>query len=90
VPIAIRSQVWPRLIARSTATRAFLYVEKRNQYEWRGIPEYWIVDPSLSQVTVLSLTAAEYEAAVFCGEETIQSPTLPNLEVTAASILSVK
>lgn len=43
------------------------YIDKRNQYEWRGIPEYWIVDPHLKQVTVLTLVNEQYEEAVFKG-----------------------
>jgi len=65
------------------------YVEKRNQYEWRGIPEYWILDPVLGQVTVLSLTETGYEPAIFTGDDVVQSPTLPNLPLTAADMLNV-
>ena len=65
------------------------YFEKRNQYEWRGIPEYWLVDPVLSQVTVHCLTAAGYEAVIFTGDETVQSPTFQDLAVSAADILTV-
>jgi Uma2 family endonuclease len=65
------------------------YFEKRNQYEWRGIPEYWIVDPVLSQVTVLSLMEAGYEAAVFPGDAAVQSPTFPDFAVSAAEMLAV-
>ncbi|MGD1908714.1 MAG: Uma2 family endonuclease [Leptolyngbyaceae cyanobacterium] len=35
-------------------------IDKRNQYEWRGVPEYWILDPTLEQVTVLTLTEQGY------------------------------
>jgi len=65
------------------------YFEKRNQYEWRGIPEYWMVDPVQSQVTVLSLAATGYEAAVFTGADIVQSPTFPNFAVTAAAVLAI-
>jgi Uma2 family endonuclease len=65
------------------------YFEKRNQYEWRGIPEYWIIDPVQSQVTVLNLTATGYNAAVFTGEDTVQSPSFPNFAVTAAAVLTI-
>lgn len=65
------------------------YFEKRNQYEWRGIPEYWIIDPVQSQVTVLTLTATGYDAAVFTGEDTVQSPSFPNFAVTAAAVLTI-
>ena len=65
------------------------YFEKRNQYEWRGIPEYWIVDPILSQVAVHCLTAAGYEAVIFTGDETVQSLTFQDLAVSAADVLTV-
>ncbi|MGF1522042.1 MAG: Uma2 family endonuclease [Leptolyngbyaceae cyanobacterium] len=65
------------------------YFEKRNQYEWRGIPEYWIIDPILAQVTVLSLTKAGYEEAVFTGDAVVQSPTFPVFAVSAAEVLVV-
>ncbi len=65
------------------------YVEKRNQYEWRGIPEYWILDPVLAQVTVLSLTENGYEPAIFTGDNVIQSPTFPDFPLTAADMLNV-
>jgi Uma2 family endonuclease len=64
------------------------YVEKRNQYEWRGIPEYWIVDPVLAQVTVLSLTENGYETTIFAGDDGVQSPTFPDLSLTAAAMLN--
>jgi Uma2 family endonuclease len=65
------------------------YFEKRNQYEWRGVPEYWIVDPVLNQVTVLSLTAAGYEEAVFVEGDRVVSPTFSDLRLSAADILTV-
>lgn len=39
------------------------YVDKRADYAAAGIQEYWIVDPDLGRVTVLSLTGAEYVVA---------------------------
>jgi Uma2 family endonuclease len=66
------------------------YVEKRNQYEWRGIPEYWILDPVLGQVTVLGLTAQGYSETVFAGDVVVQSPTFPDLALTAAAMLALE
>jgi Uma2 family endonuclease len=65
------------------------YLEKRNQYEWRGIPEYWIVDPEEKQVTVLALTENGYEATVFSGAEEIKSPAFPEFSVKVEEILAV-
>jgi Uma2 family endonuclease len=65
------------------------YVEKRNQYEWRGIAEYWIVDPSLAQVTVLSLSAQGYEETVFVGDAVVRSPGFPQWSLTAAAMVAL-
>ena len=64
------------------------YIDKRNQYEWRGVPEYWIVDPHLQQVTVLTLTDEQYEETVFQGEEKVVSPTFPDWQMTAQQMVS--
>lgn len=65
------------------------YLEKRNQYEWRGIGEYWILDPTMGQVTVLSLTPQGYSEATFDGEAVVESPTFPDWAMTAESMLTV-
>src|SRR6476646_10018706 len=42
------------------------YIAKRMQYQDRGIPEYWIVDPQLKTVLVLELSGETYtEVATF-------------------------
>ena len=51
------------------------YIDKRNQYEWRGVPEYWIVDQVKEQVTVLFLTQDGYEETVFVGDKSVKSPS---------------
>ncbi|MGG6240795.1 Uma2 family endonuclease [Nodosilinea sp. AN01ver1] len=65
------------------------YFEKRNQYEWRGIGEYWILDPVVEQVTVLSLTAQGYNEVVFTGEMVVESPTFPAWPLTAEAMLAL-
>ncbi|MGD1856373.1 MAG: Uma2 family endonuclease [Leptolyngbyaceae cyanobacterium] len=65
------------------------YIDKRNQYEWRGIPEYWIIDPVKQQVTVLFLTADGYEEAVFTANEPVVSKTFTDWMLTAAEMLSI-
>lgn len=65
------------------------YFEKRNQYEWRGIPEYWILDPILAQVTVFSMSDAGYQQTVFKGDAVIQSPLFPAWQQTAVAMLSL-
>ncbi len=65
------------------------YLEKRNQYEWRGIPEYWILDPVVGQVTVFSLTPQGYSEATFEGVSVVGSPTFINWPLTAQAMLAV-
>ncbi|PSN16195.1 hypothetical protein C7293_03895 [filamentous cyanobacterium CCT1] len=68
------------------------YRYKRSQYEARGIAEYWIVDPILQKVTVLTLVEGLYEAVVFEGETDITSTLLTELapakRLTAAQLLN--
>lgn len=66
------------------------YVEKRNQYEWREIPEYWIVDPQQQKVTVLSLTEDGYEETVFVDDEVVISPTFEAWNLKASEMLSAQ
>jgi len=59
------------------------YIAKRAQYEARGIPEYWIVDPELQAVIVLELQAGKYvEVGTFRANHSIESPTFPHLQLT--------
>jgi Uma2 family endonuclease len=63
------------------------YIAKRGQYQERGIPEYWIIDPDAQTVLVLKLVEQTYtELGSFSGEEQIQSPQFQNLNLTAAQI----
>ena len=46
---------------------------KRFEYADTGIPEYWIVDPQLGEVSVLKLAGNRYETdGVYCGGPTGQ------------------
>ena len=49
------------------------YRFKRSQYESRGIPEYWIVDPMLEQITVLTWVRGLYEEKVYKTGDPIES-----------------
>lgn len=65
------------------------YVAKRNQYEERGIPEYWLIDPETESITVLALSNQAYhEVGYFQKSELITSPLFPNLNLTAKMILN--
>lgn len=64
------------------------YVWKREQYQWWGIPEYWIVDHHRQKVTVLTLDKGTYTEKVYKGDSPIQSTTFPALVVTLADMLN--
>ena len=66
------------------------YIDKVHQYQERGIPEYWIVDPQARLVTVLLLVNGKYQATEFTGNQRIVSRTFPKLELTAAQILQAR
>ena len=63
------------------------YVDKVKQYEERGIPEYWIIDPQAQLVTVLVLKGGDYESQEFRGDERVVSEAFPGLNLTAAQII---
>ncbi len=63
------------------------YIEKRQEYAARGIPEYWLIDPQRRVVLVLTLVESDYQAQVFTGTVAIRSTTFPGLSLTAEQIL---
>jgi len=66
------------------------YIKKREQYEKRGIPEYWIIDPQARVVIVLLLVNGSYQETEFSGNKQIVSQTFPQLGLTAAQILEAR
>ncbi|NJL20560.1 MAG: Uma2 family endonuclease [Leptolyngbyaceae cyanobacterium SM1_3_5] len=65
------------------------YEAKRDQYQQRGIPEYWLINPTEQSITVLKLEAGEYvEHGVFQGSDRIQSEQFKQLNLTADQILN--
>jgi len=83
-------QTPPRLIVEvvspESVTRDYRY--KRSEYAAIEVPEYWIVDPLTAKVTVLQWEEGLYEETVFTGKQAIASPTLPEIQLTAAQILN--
>jgi Uma2 family endonuclease len=71
----------------SESTKTVDYRSKRNEYGVLDIPEYWIVDPLISRVTIFTLNEGWYESVEFEGLEMIQSPTFPNLHPSMEQIL---
>ena len=64
------------------------YIQKTSEYADRGIPEFWQIDPSRDYVRVGTLTDGVYQYQTFKGDETIVSPTFPELRLTAAIVLA--
>ena len=64
------------------------YLEKRDQYAAIAIPEYWIVDPDRAWIMVGTLIAGQYQFETFRGNQTIVSPTFPELTLTAVHVLN--
>ncbi|HEY9848566.1 MAG TPA: Uma2 family endonuclease [Leptolyngbyaceae cyanobacterium] len=64
------------------------YRYKRSEYAALEIPEYWIVDPMESKVTVLLWEEGLYEETVFMGNQNIVSRTFPELTLTVEQVLA--
>lgn len=75
------------------------YARKVEDYAVLGISEYWIADyagnggtrhigkPKQPTLSVCMLVDEEYEIQQFRGNQTIVSPTFPNLKLTAEQVL---
>jgi Uma2 family endonuclease len=64
------------------------YVLKRDEYEARGIPEYWLIDPIAKLVVVFALVDETYGSADFRGTQAIVSPGFPAFGATADQVLN--
>ncbi|MCU0493213.1 MAG: Uma2 family endonuclease [Chloroflexaceae bacterium] len=66
-------------------------VEKRGDYAEAGIPEYWIVNPNDSTVTVLRLKGETYaEHGVFRRGDVADSPSLSGFQVDVSSVFDAR
>lgn len=74
------------IVSPDSITRDYRY--KRTEYAALEIPEYWIVDPLESKVTVLTFNEGLYDEAVFEGDQLLVSPTFPELALTVDQILA--
>jgi Uma2 family endonuclease len=64
---------------------------KRVEYAQSGIPEYWIVDPLKSEITVLKLATDRYhEHGIFTPGQRATSLVLEGFDVDVAEVFSVK
>ena len=89
----IRLSMQPPLVVIEAVSPGFSnrerdYIDKRKQYQDRGIPEYWLIDPARATVTVLELVDGIYrELGVFRGEDPIRSSVISLLNLTAQQLL---
>ncbi|MEM1255526.1 MAG: Uma2 family endonuclease [Cyanobacteria bacterium P01_H01_bin.21] len=72
----------------SESTKVVDYRAKRSEYSVLDIPEYWIVDPIVRKITILTLDEGWYDEIEFTGSDSIQSPTFPELTQTVQEILN--
>jgi Uma2 family endonuclease len=64
-------------------------VEKRREYAKARIPEYWIVDPQMGEITVLRLSQGKYIVhGKFERGETASSHLLKGFEVAVSTVFS--
>lgn len=64
------------------------YRYKRSEYAALEIPEYWIVDPIESKITILLLSEGLYEEKQFSGSQQIVSATFPEIGLTVEQVLA--
>lgn len=64
------------------------YRHKRSEYAALEIPEYWIVDPIKSKITILLLEEGLYEEKEFSGIQQIVSATFPEIALTVEQVLA--
>jgi Uma2 family endonuclease len=64
------------------------YIDKRDEYEQRGIPEYWLVDPIAGLIIVFTLVGRTYQTQEFRGIDLVVSPSFPGWTVTTDRILT--
>ncbi len=62
------------------------YRFKRSEYAAKGVPEYWVINPEASKVTVFTLEAGFYEEVMYTGEMLIQS-RFEVLQLTVEQVL---
>ena len=74
----------------SKSSSSIDYGEKREEYQAKGIREYWIVNPAKQdpRVTVYTLDKGRYGKQDFRGNEPICSITFPELKLTANQVLN--
>ena len=63
------------------------YIAKRMQYQDRDIPVYWIIDPQVKEIMVLTLTNAGYQEQIYRGNDQLKFQDVL-LDLTVDQVLS--
>ncbi|HBL11809.1 MAG TPA: Uma2 family endonuclease [Cyanobacteria bacterium UBA11162] len=71
----------------SESTKTVDYRAKRVEYNVLNIPEYWVVDPLISKVTIFTLVEELYEGREFVGSKQIVSNIFPQLVLSVEQII---
>ena len=64
------------------------YRYKHTEYAARGIPEYWIIDPDMQQVTLCLWVNGQYEDKIYTGNTPLNSTVMPAFKLSASQILA--
>ncbi|MGM3305816.1 Uma2 family endonuclease [Anabaena sp. WFMT] len=64
------------------------YRQKRSEYAALEVPEYWIVDPLESKISVLLLEDGLYEETVFTANQKIISRTFSEFNITVEQVFN--
>jgi Uma2 family endonuclease len=75
------------LITSGNLQRDRYYIAKKMQYQDRDIPVYWIIDPQVREIMVLTLTTAGYQEQIYRGNDRLIFQDIL-LNSTADEILS--
>ncbi|WP_427158890.1 Uma2 family endonuclease [Aliinostoc sp. HNIBRCY26] len=64
------------------------YRHKRSEYAALEVPEYWIVDPIESKITILLLSEGLYEEQEFSGSQQLVSAIFSEIQLTVEQVLA--
>jgi Uma2 family endonuclease len=76
------------VVSPGTESRDRDYRHKQTEYAAREIPEYWIIDPELEQITLCLWVNGQYDDTIYQGDSVIQSTIVPAFNLSAAQVLA--
>ncbi|BAU15297.1 hypothetical protein LEP3755_58550 [Leptolyngbya sp. NIES-3755] len=76
------------VVSPGTTNRDRDYRHKRTEYAARCIPEYWIIDSEMQQITICTWDNGQYEDQIRRGEEHLQSKIAPGFALTVNQIFN--